>query len=493
MNGSDAGLARVVASTLDAVAEVLRQCGDGHPGAGPDLDALIAARHAHRARLAETSRAAVAANAPAAAVVGAIGAIFPLRVLSYVALSMATDAVVLTGRTARVDEDDFGVAEPTAAEGTLRRVASALSPHFALRSVWSRNSLRAGIALALAVLVAKVGDIGHAFWVVLATLTVLRSNVATTRSTVQDAIVGTFAGFLLASAVMLTAGASPLALWAMLPAAVFAAAYAPAAISLAAGQAMFALLVVLLFNLIVPEGWEVGAVRLEAVIVGALVALAASLIMWPKGASAALRAEVAHHVREVRRLVEATFQALLGRHDAAPVDALRTAAMRARGRAEQALATYAGERGDKRVPLAVWATLVRVPVAMRTVADGVAVLARAGYCAGGSPLAAERMQDAVGVVCASLDELADRLRDARHAPDPGLDASVADLDLAAGAGARRTETAAAIAAWLDGRRDEPAAVVSAMGLSWASAWIGYLAHLRGLAERALAEIDANRG
>jgi hypothetical protein len=32
-----------------------------------------------------------------------------------------------------------------------------------------------------------------------------------------------------------------------------------------------------------------------------------------------------------------------------------------------------------------------------------------------------------------------------------------------------------------------------MGLSWASAWVGYLAHLRGLAERALAEIDAKGG
>ena len=39
-----------------------------------------------------------------------------------------------------------------------------------MRSVWLHNSLRAGLALALSVLVAKVIDIGHAFWVVLATL-----------------------------------------------------------------------------------------------------------------------------------------------------------------------------------------------------------------------------------------------------------------------------------------------------------------------------------
>ena len=54
-------------------------------------------------------------------------------------------------------------------------------------------------------------------------------------------------------------------LWLALPLLVFLAAYAPGAISFAAGQAMFALMVVVLFNIMVPEGWEVGVVRLEAV------------------------------------------------------------------------------------------------------------------------------------------------------------------------------------------------------------------------------------
>ena len=167
--------------------------------------------------------------------------------------------------------------------------------------------------------------------------------------------------------------------------------------------------------------------------------------------------------------------------------------MRARRRADRRSRRTSASAATKRVPLTVWATLVRVPVAMRAVADGVAVLERVGYCAGGSPLAAQRMQDAVGVVCASLEDLAARLCDARLPPDPRLGVAVADLDLADGEGARRAEIAAAIAVWLDAHRDEPAAVVSAMGLSWASAWIGYLAHVRGLAGRALAEIDATRG
>jgi uncharacterized membrane protein YccC len=487
MSAGDARLAGAVAGSLDAVADVLAACAEGRHAVSPDLDALIAARHAHRAAFTEATGAAVAANMPTASIVAGIEAIFPLRVLSFVVLSMATDAIVITGRAARVDQDDFGVAEPTAAEGALHHARRALAPHLARRSVWLRNSLRAGVALALSVLVAKVGDLGHAFWVVLATLTVLRSNVATTGSTVVDAILGTFAGFVLASVLMLTVGAHAAALWVALPLAVFLAAYAPAAISLAAGQAMFALLVVLLFNLIVPEGWEAGAVRLEAVVVGALVALAASLIMWPKGATAALRTEVAAHVRAVRRLTEAVFAKLLGRAGGTHIDAARVAAVRARRRAEEALAAYAGERGDKRVPLTVWGALVRMPVAVRSVDDGVVLLDRIGYCAGGAPVARQRMLEAVDAVCASLDELAARLEDADRAPDGAVGAAIADLDMARGLGRRGAGIAAAIAEWLDAHRQDPAAVTAAMGLSWGTVWIGYLAHLRVVAEDALVQ------
>ena len=98
--------------------------------------------------------------------------------------------------------------------------------------------------------------------------------------------------------------------------AVFLAGYAPYAISFGAGQAMFALLVVELFNLMVPEGWEVGVVRLEAVAVGAAVALVDLDHHVAEGGIAALREEVAAHVRAGQRLVEAAFEGLIGRADA---------------------------------------------------------------------------------------------------------------------------------------------------------------------------------
>ena len=120
MSTDDRRLAGAVATTLDAVADVLAGCVDGRPSAGPDLQVLVAARHRHRQILDATTRAAVAGSTPATVVVAAIEAVFPTRVLSFVALAMAADAIVLTGRTARVVGDDFGMVEPIAAEDTLR-------------------------------------------------------------------------------------------------------------------------------------------------------------------------------------------------------------------------------------------------------------------------------------------------------------------------------------------------------------------------------------
>ncbi|TMH30272.1 MAG: FUSC family protein [Betaproteobacteria bacterium] len=475
----------------DAVADVLAGCVDGRPSAGPDLQVLVAARHRHRQILDATTRAAVAGSTPATVVVAAIEAVFPTRVLSFVALAMAADAIVLTGRTARVVGDDFGMVEPIAAEDTLRHVQRVLGPHLSPRAVWFRNSVRAGVALALSVLLAKISGIEHAFWVVLATLTVLRSNVATTGTTVVSAMIGTFAGFLLATAATLAIGAHAPLMWVALPLAVFLAGYAPTAISLGAGQAMFALLVVLLFNLMVPEGWHTGAIRVEALTVGALAALAASLIMWPKGASAVLRAEVALHVRAASELTRASFDFLFGTGDAARVESAKLACVSARQRVEEALAAYAGERGQKRVPLAMWMPLVRIPVSIYVADDTLIALRHAGYGADGCPAAAQRVAQTARSVYESFDELADRLDDPRRAPDCTLRALIADLDMVAGAGNRHAEIAETTAACIDASRGDADVLRSSIGLSWATLWLGYLAHLRISTETPVNEVAAN--
>jgi hypothetical protein len=486
LNAADRDLVRAIAATLNDVANVAQACVAGSTGAVLDVEALIAARHAHRALRDAAAAQALASNAPGTAVVSEFSAVFPIRVLSYITLSMAVDAIVLTGRSVHVD-DDFMVVQVTPAEGTLRNAANLLLPHFAPRSVWFRNCLRAGLALALSVLVAKVSDIGHAFWVVLATLSILRSNVATTGSTIVSALVGTLAGFVLASAAITVLGPHPLWLWLSLPFAVFLAGYAPAAISFGAGQAMFALLVVELFNLMVPEGWEVGAVRLEAVAVGAVVALVASLIMWPKGASAALRGEVAAYIRAGQRLAEAAFNALIGRADTTQVASARNAALDARHRADEAFAAYLGERGEKHVPLDVWGWLVRMPIVMRVAADAAIAMLRTGYHGVETGDAARLFNAAVMTMSASYGELADRLEDSRRAPDPALQAAIADLDMIDGAGKQRAAILAATGAYAEAHRGDPETISRVMALTWGVGWLAYLANIRLRCERMLGE------
>jgi hypothetical protein len=59
-------------------------------------------------------------------------------------------------------------------------------------------------------------------------------------------------------------------------------------ISFAAGQAGFTLVVIILFNIIDPVGWEVGLTRIEDVAIGCAVSIVVGLLFWPRGATAAL-------------------------------------------------------------------------------------------------------------------------------------------------------------------------------------------------------------
>jgi uncharacterized membrane protein YccC len=469
------------------MAGVLRACAEARKDATIEIGALVSARHRHRELLDAGAEQALVSRAPGTAIVAEFTEVFAFRVLSYIVLSMAVDALVMSGRSAAID-DDFVIIESPAPVGPWRHAINVLQPHLAPRSVWLHNSLRAGLALALSVLVAKVSDVSHAFWVVLATLSILRSNVATTGTTVISAIVGTSAGFVLATAAITALGPYPLLLWVSLPLAVFLAGYAPSAISFGAGQAMFALLVVELFNLMVPEGWSVGAVRLEAVAMGAAVALVALLIMWPKGAAAALREEVAAHVRAGRRLVEVAFNALSAAAQAADIDAARAAAFAARHRAEEALAAYIGERGAKHVPFDVWAWIARVPIVMRVAADAAVAMRRSGYVGIDSGDAPRLFDEALRLVCASYGEFADRLEQPDRAPDPALRVAIADFDMVDGAGKLRAAIVAATVAYVDAHHDDPETITRVMATVWGLGWLSYLAHIRADSEPSLAAV-----
>ncbi len=491
VDAANAGLARATAAMLDAVAGVAEATASNLPSPDVPIAQLVAARHVHREAIDAAARAALAAGAPGRTVVDAVRDAFVLRVVSYQALGLAVDATVMARRPVAL-HDDFAVIEPQAPSTVRERWAAALLPQMTLRGVWMRNCVRAGVALALAVLVAKASDIAHAFWVVLATLAVLRGNASTTRATIVSALAGTVAGFALATVAMALLGGRPLALWLALPAVTFLAGFAPAAISFGAGQASFALLVVVLFNLIVPEGWEVGAVRVEAVALGAVVALVASLIMWPRGAAAALRAELALHVRAANAFMTQALGEIVGR-PAPQLAVLRDAALAARERADAAMAAFVVERGVKRVPLATWITLARVPVLLRLAGDAAMGLARSGHVGITQGPAATRFEGALDAVTDGFAELAACLENTGAPTDAALGRTLADLDTPRGTGTGREAILAATGAWIDAHRGDPDALARSTALTWGLGWVGYLAHVRAGVEPELAQIAMGAG
>jgi uncharacterized membrane protein YccC len=259
-----------------------------------------------------------------------------------------------------------------------RRVASihgaigVLVRHASFRSVWFLNSLRGSLALAAAVLVADVSGVQHGFWVVLGTLSVLRTNAASTESTALRALGGTVIGFVIGALLLLGIGTSTPALWTALPIALAVAAYAPGTLPFAFGQAAFTVVVVVLFNLLQPAGWKVGLLRIEDVAIGCLVSLVVGVLFWPRGAAGIVGDDLADAFsRGADYLTQAVDWALGTRHE--PPDA-GAAAVTAGIRLDEALRGFLAEQGAKRVSKEELWMLVMATMRLRLTAYSLAGL-----------------------------------------------------------------------------------------------------------------------
>jgi uncharacterized membrane protein YccC len=227
----------------------------------------------------------------------------------------------------------------------------------ATRAVVVRNSLRTGLGLAIAVAITHLFPVEHGFWVVLGAMSVLRSSALTTGTRVVRAVTGTGIGFLLGVVFIELMGIDPVVMWTMLPIVAFGSAYVPEVASFIAGQAMFTMMVLIIFNLIVPTGWSVGLIRVEDVVVGALVGIVVSVLLWPRGATASVARAVqaarsvggTYLTAAVRRVTRGASESANDR-----VFALGSAAMTASRTLDDAVRQYLSESGgstDRRAPV----------------------------------------------------------------------------------------------------------------------------------------------
>ncbi|HEY9240696.1 MAG TPA: FUSC family protein, partial [Streptosporangiaceae bacterium] len=181
-----------------------------------------------------------------------------------------------------------------------------------VRSVWFRNSIRGAVGLAVAVFIAQQTGLQHSFWVVLGTLSVLRSNALGTSRSVVSALIGTAIGILIGAAILIPVHGDSTVLWVLLPVGVLIAAYAPRVFSFAAGQAAFTVVVLILFNIIQPAGWKVGIVRIEDVAIGFAISLGVGLVFWPHGAAALVRENLAEAYSRAADFVAAMVEQVTG-------------------------------------------------------------------------------------------------------------------------------------------------------------------------------------
>jgi len=182
--------------------------------------------------------------------------------------------------------------------------------HLTPRSVFFQNAIRLGVGLAAARLAAGLLDLSHGFWVLLATLTLMRTSVVATRAALIPAFVGTVIGGLAMAVVLGLAGANSVVYEVAFPLILIPALAAGPIAGPIAGQALFTLLVALLFAQIAPVTWRLAEVRITDVLLGGLLGAVVGLFAWPRGATGEMRRTAEASLDAAAQDLESTVQSL---------------------------------------------------------------------------------------------------------------------------------------------------------------------------------------
>jgi uncharacterized membrane protein YccC len=354
------------AEAMAAAADVLRASADSLDDIAsdpPDLARLDAARDAVAGALVRRLPE-LHGGIDDDALRAALDAPFRIRAVTYSARQVAGYALRAGGAEDAGSRPHFEAPQQLAVD------------HAGWGSVWFQNSARGAVGLAVAVYIAQRTGLQHSFWVVLGTLSVLRSNALGTGWSVLSALAGTAAGIVVGALLIIAIGTHEGVLWAVLPVAILLAAYAPRAISFAAGQAGFTVVLFILFNIIQPVGWKVGLVRVEDVAIGFAISLGVGLLFWPRGAAAVLRKDLAASYARGADHVVATARRIIDGADTAGADGTARAADAALHRLDDAFRQYLTERSATGFNIEDVAALVGGAARVRRAAHSLSSLAR---------------------------------------------------------------------------------------------------------------------
>ena len=308
------------AFVLDAVQEAVVACGAALSGAHPppDVEPLRAVNHRHADQRLSWLRDVVQTETLIDA---------RLRLGSDLSeLGESADLVVQSVHAVRdapalspgPDSELGSLSSPLwfVGESTLALSLQRARGHFTPRSVVFQNALRLALGLAAARYLAGSFDLSHGSWVLLATLTLMRTTASATRSAMWPAFLGTLAGALITGGLLLLFGQEPDVFTVLMPIAFFASfSLGPLAgpfVGPAAGQFFMTLAVAALFVQVAPETWQLAEARLIDVVLGGVVGSLVGLLVWPRGGSGEIARAIANTLHSASEHILTTTRFLTG-------------------------------------------------------------------------------------------------------------------------------------------------------------------------------------
>ncbi|MFD0508845.1 FUSC family protein [Streptomyces chiangmaiensis] len=276
---------RTAAETLDRAADLLDAPRDAP---GPLRAALADLRSA----MADMERSATTrlpmhqprpgSESAVSAFFGTLDLSFRAQELGFATLQIAENVDLSAAAERRSWPERLLGREPGSLSAPLAAARERAAAHLQPHSVWLHNSLRGALGLGAAVALADLAGVQHSFWVLLGTLSVLRSNALNTGQNALRALGGTIAGSVIGAGLLHLFGHHGTSLWFLLPVAVLVAGIAPAAISFAAGQAAFTITLVILFNIGHDPNWHIALLRIQDIAIGCAVSVLVGLLFWPR-------------------------------------------------------------------------------------------------------------------------------------------------------------------------------------------------------------------
>ncbi|OYE06447.1 FUSC family protein [Nostoc sp. 'Peltigera membranacea cyanobiont' 232] len=215
--------------------------------------------------------------------------------LTKLAQQIHTDADVVTdliqGKQRSITQRDISPpaqSEPIAIIDTLRQ-------NFTFESVLFRHALRLALIVTFAELLASILPLPRGYWITLTALVALKPNFGGTSETTVQRVIGTiFGGIIGITLVLLLKNTLAIAVCFLLL--VFVA-MAVRSLSYSIFIILLTPAIILLLNLISGGGWEVGVLRIVDSLVGGVLALLGSYLLFPSWERQQLPAQLEKTIR----------------------------------------------------------------------------------------------------------------------------------------------------------------------------------------------------